>query len=133
MNGNYKAFISHSSAQKDFVEEVVRELGRDFVNVDMHCFEAGGELTDEITAHINGSNIFVLMLSDMALNSKWVIQEARLVHSKMLDGDDVVFLPFIVDNAITHSDERFDKNGLKWVKKYLVKPENSPSIVARPD
>lgn len=131
MNGNYKAFISHSSAQKDFVEEVVRELGRDFVNVDMHCFEAGGELTDEITAHINGSNIFVLMLSDMALNSKWVIQEARLVHSKMLDGDDVVFLPFIVDNAITHSDERFDKNGLKWVKKYLVKPENSPSIVAR--
>ena len=131
MKGNYKAFISHSSAQKDFVEEVVRELGRDFVNVDMHCFEAGGELTDEITAHINGSSIFVLMLSDMALDSKWVIQEARLVHSKMLDGDDVVFLPFIVDNAITHNDARFDKNGLKWVKKYLVKPENSPSIVAR--
>jgi len=26
MNGNYKAFISHSSAQKDFVEEVVREM-----------------------------------------------------------------------------------------------------------
>jgi tetratricopeptide (TPR) repeat protein len=131
MNGNYKVFISHSSAQKDFVEEVVHELGRDFVNVDMYCFEAGGELTDEITAHINNSNIFVLMLSDMALNSKWVIQEARLVHSKMLDGEDVVFLPFIVDDVITHSDDRFDKNGLKWVKKYLVKPENSSSIVAR--
>lgn len=131
MNGNYKAFISHSSAQKDFVKEVVRELGRDYVNVDMYCFEAGGELTDEITAHINGSNIFVLMLSDMALNSKWVIQEARLVHSRILDGEDVVFLPFIVDDVITHNDARFDKNGLKWVKKHLVKPENSPSIVAR--
>lgn len=131
MNGNYKVFISHSSVQKDFVEEVVRELGRDFVNVDMHCFEAGGELTEEITAHINSSNIFVLMLSDMALNSKWVIQESRLVHSKILDGDDVVFLPFIVDDVITHNDARLDKNVLKWVKKYLVKPENSPSIVAR--
>lgn len=131
MNGNYKVFISHSSTQKDFVGDVVHELGRDFVNVDMHCFEAGGELTEEITAHINSSNIFVLMLSDMALSSKWVIQEARLVYSKMLDGDDVVFLPFIVDDVITHNDARLDKNGLKWVKKYLVKPESSPSIVAR--
>lgn len=131
MYGNYKAFISHSSAQKRFVEEVVRELGRDFVNVDMYCFEAGGELTEEITAHINVSNIFVLMLSDMALNSEWVIQEARLVHGKMLDGEEVVFLPFIVDNMISHDDARLDKNGLKWVKKYLIKPENSPSIVSR--
>ena len=131
MYGNYKAFISHSSAQKGFVEEVVRELGRDFVNVDMYCFEAGGELTEEITAHINVSNIFVLMLSDMALNSEWVIQEARLVHGKMLDGEEVVFLPFIVDNMISHDDARLDKNGLKWVKKYLIKPENSPSIVSR--
>lgn len=131
MNGNYKAFISHSSAEKDFVEEVVRELGRDFVNVDMYCFEAGGELTEEITAHINVSNIFVLMLSDMALNSKWVIQEARQVHSKILDGEEVVFLPFIVDDVITHDDARLDKNGLKWVKKHLIKPEKSPSIVSR--
>lgn len=131
MNGNYKAFISHSSAQKKYVEDVVRELGRDFVNVDMYCFEAGGELTEEITAHINVSNIFVLMLSDMALESKWVIQEARLVHSKMLDGEDIVFLPFIVDDAVTHDDARLDKNALKWVKKFLIKPEKSPSIVAR--
>lgn len=131
MDGNYKAFISHSSAQKGFVEEVVRELGRDFVSVDMYCFEAGGELTEEITAHISASNIFVLMLSDMALNSKWVIQETRLVHSKILDGEDVLFIPFIVDEVIAHDDARLDKNGLKWVKKHLLKPEKSPSLVAR--
>ena len=88
-------------------------------------------MTEEITAHINASNIFVLMLSDMALNSKWVIQEARLVHSKFLDEDDIVFIPFIIDNKITHNDARFDEKGLKWIKRFLVVPENSPSIVAR--
>lgn len=131
MNDNYKAFISHSSAQKEFVSEVVRELGRDYVHVDMYCFEAGGELNEEIANYIDSSNIFVLMLSDMALNSKWVIQEAKLVRTKMIDGEDVVFLPFIIDNVISHNDPRFDDNGLKWIKKYLIVPENSPSIVAR--
>lgn len=130
-NDNYKVFISHSSAQKDFVSEVVRELGRDYAHVDMYCFEAGGELNDEIANHIDSSNIFVLMLSDMALDSKWVIQEAKMVRSKMLDGEDVVFLPFIVDKVIDHNDKRFDEKGLKWVKKHLIVPENSPSIVAR--
>ncbi len=131
MNDNYKAFISHSSAQKDFVSEVVRELGRDYVYVDMYCFEAGGELDEEIANHIDSSNIFVLMLSDMALNSKWVIQEAKMVRTKMIDGENVVFLPFIIDNTISLNDSRFDDNGLRWIKKYLIVPENSPSIVAR--
>lgn len=130
-NDNFKAFISHSSAQKDFVSDVVRELGRDYVKVDMYCFEAGGELNEEIASHIDGSNVFVLMLSDMALDSKWVVQEAKSVRKRMIDGEDVTFLPFIVDKVISYSDPRFDENGLKWIKKYLIVPENSPSIVAR--
>ena len=131
MNDNYKAFISHSSAQKEFVSEVVRELGRDFVQVDMCCFEAGGELNEEIASHIDASNIFVLMLSDMALKSKWVIQEAKLVRKRMLDGEDVIFLPFIIDKIVSHSDPRFDEKGLKWIKKYLIVSGNSSSIIAR--
>lgn len=131
MNNNYKAFISHSSAQREFVAEVVHELGRDFVNVDMYCFEAGGELNDEIASYIDGCNVFVLMLSDMALDSKWVVQEAKLVRKRMLDGEDVTFLPFIVDKVINHNDSRFNDKGLNWIKRYLIVPENSPSIVAR--
>ena len=131
MTGNYKAFISHSSAQQDYVADVVKGLGRDFVNVDMYCFEAGEELTEEITGYIEGSNVFVLMLSNQALDSKWVRQEIGLIHAKMIDGEDVVFMPFIVDKTISHNDPRLDEEKLKWIKKYLIVSENSPSIVAR--
>lgn len=128
---NYRIFISHSSVQKSFVAEVVKALGRDFVNVDLYNFEAGGELTEEIANHIEASTVFVLMLSDKALDSRWVIEEIKKIHERLINDDNLVFLPFIIDNTVSHDDERLKKKGLKWISKYLLTVENSPSLVAR--
>lgn len=128
---NYKTFISHSTFQNDFVSEIVKELGRDYVNVDLHSFEAGEELSEEIAVHVQGSNIFVLLLSDQALDSKWIKQETAIIHEKIIDEDCVVFLPFIIDKMVSIDDSRLDDKKLAWTKRYLIAAENSPSIVAR--
>ncbi len=43
-----KAFISHSSKQKEFVNELVEILGRDLCIVDCYDFEAGRTTREEI-------------------------------------------------------------------------------------
>ena len=36
-----KAFISHSSAQKEFAQELVNTIGRDYCKIDCFDFEPG--------------------------------------------------------------------------------------------
>ena len=67
-----KAFLSHSSANKDFVETVATQLGRQFCVFDKQSFQSGIEFKDSIVKGLNDSGLFVLFASPEALASIWV-------------------------------------------------------------
>jgi hypothetical protein len=67
-----KAFLSHSSKQKSLVETIAKRIGRDNCVLDKYNFEAGNPTLDEIIKGIEKTDLFVLFLSDQALNSEWV-------------------------------------------------------------
>lgn len=96
-----KAFISHSSVQKDFVRELVDTLGRDYCIVDCYNFESAYKTLDEIYRKIEQSTVFVLLISRESLCSDWVAEEIRYVRTRLSPDKLDRFWPFIVDDTLT--------------------------------
>ena len=84
---NYKVFISHSSAQNKIASSIANYIGRDKVHLDIHNFEEGTDITEEIEANIDKSTVFVLLLSEEALKSDWVRKEIDMIRLKTLDDE----------------------------------------------
>lgn len=106
-----KAFISHSSNQKPFVEDMVKILGRDFCIVDCYNFESAYKTLDEIYRKIDQSTVFVLLLSKDSLASEWVDKEIRYARAKLAPDQLDRFWPFIVDDKLAIEDCP------EWVRK----------------
>ena len=70
-----KAFISHSSRQKDFAIKLYNLIGRDYCIIDCFDFEPAFKSIDEIYRKINACTIFVLLISRESLQSEWVEKE----------------------------------------------------------
>lgn len=81
-----KAFLSHSSAQKTFVEKVAQILGQDNCFLDNKTFESGMQTIEEIIKAIGKSSIFVFFISKEALESQWVKDELSNVREYVDDG-----------------------------------------------
>ena len=124
---NYTLFISHSSAQKPYIEELCKYIGYDYVVVDKYTFESGEELWKEIRAAIDECNIFVYLISEESLQSQWVKNEISYVREK-IDEEQIIFCPFIIDEKIdiNHPDIK------KWIKNaYLTDHFVHPRSLAR--
>ncbi len=124
---NYKLFISHSSNQKPYVEELLSVIGYDYAIVDKYTFESGEELWKEIRLAIDECNFFVYLISKESLESDWVKQELGYVREKV-DDEQIIFCPFIIDQNINidHPDIK------KWIKKaYLTDSFVHPHSLAR--
>ena len=71
-----RIFISHSSADKDqFVRPLVALIGPDRVEYDEETFEDARRNEEEILAALERSTHFVVLISDISLDSKWVARE----------------------------------------------------------
>lgn len=75
-----KAFLSHSSVQKEFVQKIATDL-KTFAIIDSIAFEQGLKNIDEIIQHINNSDLFVIFISATALDSEWVANELSMQSS----------------------------------------------------
>lgn len=124
-----KAFLSHSSADKNHYIKIVAER-LDFKNCvyDEYTFESGLQPLEEIMTGLNESQLFVVFLSDQALCSKWV-QEEVFQANKLLQDDKLRRIyPIIIDSQITHHDERIPQ----WMKDdYNLKLVSRPTVAAR--
>lgn len=122
-----KAFISHSSVQKEFVKELVEILGRDYCIVDCYNFESAYRTLDEIYKRIEQSTVFVLLISRESLASDWVEEEIQYVRKKLNKDKVDRFWPYIIDETLSIEDCP------EWMKKdesfNLVKFK-SPKILA---
>lgn len=120
-----KAFLSHSSAQKDFVRKVYKLLGASRCVFDECCFDNGKKIIDEILRGLQNTDLFILFVSNESLDSDWVQQEIVLADVFMQKHGLKQILPILIDpNIKPGADERIPV----WMKQFLMKPIRSPEL-----
>lgn len=120
-----KAFLSHSSVQKDFVRKVYKLLGASRCVFDECCFDNGKKLINEILRGLQNTHLFVLFISNESLNSDWVQQEIVLADTFVQKHGLKQILPLLIDpNINPGKDARIPD----WMKQYLMKPIRSPEM-----
>ncbi|ADB39094.1 toll/interleukin-1 receptor domain-containing protein [Spirosoma linguale] len=122
-----KAFLSHSSVQKQFVTRIANELGSSTSIIDSRSFEEGMSNIEEIQNALDQTDIFVLFLSNEALNSKWVKDEILIAHENVKRNIIKRIYPIIIDETITHNDLRIPD----WLKELNIKTVLRPGKVTR--
>ena len=121
-----KAFVSHSSKQKSLAELLVKRLGRDNCILDKYNFEAGAPTLDEIINNIERTDLFVLLLSDEALDSEWVHREINYAKNLKDKTISKQLLILNIDAKTDHKDSRIPD----WLREqYNLKPILDPVLI----
>lgn len=121
-----KAFVSHSSAQKEFALKLVNLIGRDFCIIDSYDFQPAYKSIDEIYDKIDQCTIFVLLLSKESIESDWVKKEIASAIAKFAPSQLNRFWPYIIDPLLNID------NCPEWIRKgecFNLKVFKSPELL----
>lgn len=121
-----KVFLSHSWAQKKYVDQIADYLGRDYSIVDRFTFESGRKIKEEIQKSIDMASIFVFLISNECLDSEWCNEEIKIVRD-LIDEKKCYFCSFIIDPSISVKDSRIKP----WIRNYLTNYYESPQTLSR--
>jgi tetratricopeptide (TPR) repeat protein/predicted transcriptional regulator len=99
-----KAFLSHSSQDKQFVEAVARHLGRARVNYDSFAFTSDQDFRDAIRGNLDLSSLFVFFVSRKSLDSVWCRFELDQAELRKLKGGIRGQLALIIDEQVSYSE-----------------------------
>jgi len=125
-----KAFLSHSSTDKGYVEVIVRRLSKVNIAYDSLTFEKCKLTLEEIYLELETSDIFVFFISKVSLESKWVKLELNKARELFVDGSIKQFVPIIIDETI-----RYDDISLPyWLKsnfnlQFINRPSKAVEII----
>ncbi|SEO91370.1 toll/interleukin-1 receptor domain-containing protein [Mucilaginibacter sp. OK283] len=124
-----KAFLSHSSSDKPLIEKIATQLGKNNCHYDRFTFEIGKQTLEEIIRALDTTDIFVLFISEKALESKWVKDEISTAKKNIDKGIIERVYPIIIDKNITYQDLRIPK----WIRKpyNLQKLDNEVLILRK--
>ncbi|MEC5395903.1 TIR domain-containing protein [Bergeyella sp. RCAD1439] len=111
-----KAFLSHSSKDKDLVRKVAQQLGNKNCVLDEISFDPGRKTLEQILSELDSSDIFVLFISNESLESTWVKKEINRAKENLSNDYLDRIIPIIIDENITYSDTR--------IPKWIAKPYN---------
>lgn len=123
-----RAFLSHSSKQKDLVKQIALNLGKANAVYDDYEFESGVPILDEILSGLSHSELFVLFISDDSLNSIWVQKEITQAHRNLQLGENRKIFPILIDRSINVAE---DLRIPEWLKAYLLKPYQDHFIITK--
>lgn len=120
-----RAFLSHSSLDKGYVEAVAEGLRPGHYELDSKTFEEGGLNAEEIGKALNRSDLFCLFLSKNSIKSSYVDFEIAFGREMIASGKISRMLTICLD------DDSF--NGVKgYIKHYnMVRKPRSPDSAAR--
>jgi tetratricopeptide (TPR) repeat protein len=121
----YKAFLAHSSTDKDYVERIARRLGRGRVLYDVQDFLPGQDFRDAIRAGLDRSALFVLFASTESLKSTWVHFEIDEAEVRRISGKLKAVLVFIIDPRLGIHDLP------EWMRRARVLTQTRPTQAAR--
>ena len=121
-----RAFLSHSSTDKELVQRIASQLGYKNCILYEFSFEIGRKTIDAIFEGMQASDLFVLFISNEALNSKWVQMEIDMAK-KALKADTMNrILPIIIDDSVSIEDSRIPE----WLQKnYNIKPITNVAVI----
>lgn len=111
-----KAFLSHSSKDKDLVRKVALQLGNKNCVLDEISFDPGRKTLEQIFSELDSSDIFVLFISNESLESTWVKKEINRAKENFNNDYLERIIPIIIDENIRYSDTR--------IPKWIAKPYN---------
>ncbi|MDP9154863.1 MAG: toll/interleukin-1 receptor domain-containing protein [Pseudomonadota bacterium] len=124
-----KCFLSHSSKDKDgYVRIVAQKLPKEVKIFDEATFEVGMNTADEIARGLDESTLFVIFLSNSALDSRWVQDELMDAKARFDSTQIERIYPIIVDAGLRHDDPRIPM----WMQETLnIQVIIKPTIAAR--
>jgi TIR domain len=96
-----RVFVSHSWRDKPLARRIARRLAHRGVSVwiDESEMQLGDRLTARVTAEIERSTHFVVLLTKPALTSRWVAQEIKTAQSRA--DTTICFVPVVAEPQIT--------------------------------
>lgn len=121
-----RAFLSHSSRDKNLVGKIAKVMGDKCV-YDSMTFEPGMPILSEILDGMSQSEVFVLFISESSLSSDWVKKE--ISNAKEMSADNIKrILPIIIDKTIKHDDKRIPD----WLKgSYSIQYIDNENIILK--
>lgn len=142
MSRSYDIFLSHSGAQKEFVEHLNAELGRVCghysVFFDRDAIQHGEQISATILEYAKSCKLAVAVLSEEYFTkSRWPMMELAASYAASKDGDDVpclfpVFLVLRPEDAKDHSVQlEWQRTWHKWElnEKMSERRKSRPSRV----
>jgi tetratricopeptide (TPR) repeat protein len=120
-----RAFLSHSTEDKPYVDVVARRLDRSRVVIDRQNFEPGVDFRESIRRGLDESSLFVLFASARSLASTWVQFEIDEAETRRIAGKLKSALVVVIDRDVKPSDLP------PWMRKALFCPQTRPSQAAR--
>ena len=101
MKPKTKIFLSHSSKDNNFVEELAKKLSADGYSVwyDEWEIKVGDSIVQKINEGISESDFLIVVLSKNSVNSKWVKEELNVSTLKNIQSNGVFILPILLDNC----------------------------------
>ena len=129
-----RIFLSHSSADKTsycnaVANYLIEKLGKNSIVYDAVTFEAGEKSLDEINRTLAISDLYVILLSSNAVESRWVKYELKEAHKKFNDRTLNRIYPLIIDSSLKFSDERIPEWLRDYNLKYIARPTKAAKLI----
>lgn len=98
---SHRVFLSHSSADKPFVERLAYDLERVNVGVwyDKWEIRVGDSLIEKIAQGIESNDYLALILSPDSVESEWVKREVNAALMRELEERKVIVLPLLIKDC----------------------------------
>ncbi len=126
-----RVFLSHSSKDKNYVRQIADKFGKDIAIFDEYSFELGLQTFDEILKNLNTTDLFVIFISESALESKWVKEELNKSYDLFKKETLKQIFPIIIDPAITHQDKRIPEWMKTGFESFNLRFVSNPKIAYR--
>jgi len=120
-----KAFICHSSKDKEYARFVAKKLRRANIVFDKFSFEPEQDFREEILKHLDQSALFVFLASRESIKSTWCKYEIDQAHLKRMDGGISGQLAIIIDPHVSFADLP------KWMRNAKALVQTRPSQAVR--
>jgi tetratricopeptide (TPR) repeat protein len=120
-----KAFICHSSKDKEYARFVAKKLRRANVVFDEFSFDPGQDFRDEIIKHLDQSALFVFLASQQSIQSTWCKYEIDQAQLKRMDGGISGQLAIIIDPTVSFADLP------NWMRNAKALVQTRPSQAVR--
>ena len=118
-------FISHSSADKDLVTEIVKRIPKSHLFYDSDTINPGHHTTDELDDGLLRASVFVMFVSPSTPRSVWVQYESGVAVVQKIKRNHLAIVAVPIKGASY-------RDAPDWMQAYMAVPEGySNSDIAR--